>query len=199
MLSAVRTLRHQRVATGALRRGRRRLVLVGGGLSSVAVVLHLARDAAAHAGLEILLVDRTGETGGGTAYHRAVHPALLLNDPVRKIDSTGLGFGDWLLARRARLLAALAHRATDDRVAGWLRTYGDALARGEISDLYAPRAVFGMFVRDRFAAARGVLAAAGARTEVITAHVVGMTPVASTAGRAGHSPAGLARGVHDSA
>src|SRR2546430_538120 len=104
LLSAVRMLRHQRAAAGGLRHGRR-LVLVGGGLSSVAVVLHLARNPAAHAGLEIVLVDRPGETGGGTASPRAVHPALLLNDPVRKIDSTGLGLGDWLIARRARLLA----------------------------------------------------------------------------------------------
>jgi uncharacterized NAD(P)/FAD-binding protein YdhS len=86
--------------------------------------------------------------------------ALLLGDRVSVIDSTGLGFGDWLRANRGRWLTRLI-RAGDPRVDRWLCRNRDPLARTEFAGLYLPRTVFDDFLRDRTAQARDALAARG--------------------------------------
>ena len=106
-----------------------RLVMIGGGPSCVSVVLRLAalaEAAAAEPALAIVLVDRQGETGGGGPHARTVSPALLLNDSVSEIDSTGIGLTDWLLTHRERWLAPLRHDP-DPRVAGWVRRHAPAV------------------------------------------------------------------------
>lgn len=154
------------------------LVLVGGGMSSASVLMRLSADRGLPPGSSVVLVDPAGETGGGAAYHRSVHPALLLNDPVARVDRTGLGFGRWLASRAPRLLVELG-RIDDPRVVDWLRSFGDALAAGDVASLYAPRHLFGTFVRERFAQASRELAANGVSVSVIAASVTGLRPEGS--------------------
>ena len=87
------------------------VVLVGGGVSGLSVLMRLAEQETLPPGACVALVDADGETGGGAAYARSVHPALLLNDRVPKIDRTGIGFGAWLVENSASVLAALAEHA----------------------------------------------------------------------------------------
>ncbi len=146
------------------------LLLVGGGLSSATVLMRLAADHALPPGSTVALVDPAGETGGGAAYQRTVHPALLLQDPVAKLDRTGLGFGRWLVGRATQLHSALGE-LDDPRVRGWLQHSGDALARGDVASLYVPRQFLGVFVRERFMNACSELAVNGVSVSVISAAV----------------------------
>lgn len=144
------------------------LVLIGGGLSSCSVLIRLAAGACPPSGTKVILIDPAGETGGGAAYHRSVHPALLLNDPVAKIDRTGLGFKRWLTFHSAELLRDM-ERFDDRRVAEWKNRFGARARRGDVASLYVPRHWFGSFIRERFAEVRAELARAGVSVTIVRA------------------------------
>ncbi len=132
------------------------IVIVGGGMASASVLIRLAAATAPPAAARITLVDPSGETGGGAAYHRNVHPALLLNDPVARIDRTGIGFGRWIMDRRDALLEELG-RFGDPRVARWRADYAGAVKAGDVAPLFVPRRWFGEYIRERFAQAASAL------------------------------------------
>ena len=144
------------------------VALVGGGVSGLSVLVRLAQHATLRPGSHVAFVDAHGETGGGAAYARDVHPALLLNDHVTKIDRTGIGFGAWLVENAAAVLDDL-RRHDDDRVRQWLCWYGSRLARGDVAELYLPRTVFGTFARLRFEQARRHLVEQDVTVDVLTA------------------------------
>jgi uncharacterized NAD(P)/FAD-binding protein YdhS len=146
------------------------VVLVGGGVSNLSVLTRLAQRRTLSPGACVAFVDPAGETGGGAAYARNVHPALLLNDRIQKIDRTGIGFGAWLAANAASVLDDL-RRHEDDRVRRWLRWYGPQLAQGDVTELYLPRTVFGRFARERFDQARRALVEQDVTVDVFTARV----------------------------
>ena len=103
-----------------------RLVLIGGGPSSLTVALRLAElvrlrkaDGAAPDPFEVVLVDRAGETGGGAPHAATVSAALLLNDNIAETDST---------RHRPRRVADHQSRALAGHAAQFRRPAGDALA-----------------------------------------------------------------------
>jgi uncharacterized NAD(P)/FAD-binding protein YdhS len=150
------------------------VVLVGGGVSSLSVMLRLAQQRTLRPGSRLAVVDTDGETGGGVAYGRHVHPAFLLNDRITKIDRTGLGLGAWLVENAAGVLDRLS-RYDDVRVRRWIRCYGAQLLQGDVAELYVPRAVFGRFARLQFEQARRRLVEQGVAVDVVTATLQDMT------------------------
>jgi uncharacterized NAD(P)/FAD-binding protein YdhS len=156
----------------------RRLVLVGGGPAAATVVLRLAerlRLARPAGPVEIVLIDRDGETGGGDPHGARTSPALLLNDKLAEIDSTGIGLTAWLHAHRSRWIGRLVD-AREPMVDRWLEANHNALARTDFAGLYLPRSVFGDFIRERFAAARRQLARHGVHVSVRCGEVTGIRP-----------------------
>jgi uncharacterized NAD(P)/FAD-binding protein YdhS len=159
----------------------RRLVLVGGGPASAAVLIRLAELVrSAHnrlaAPVEITLIDRDGETGGGDPHGARTSPALLLGDKLAEIDGTGIGLTPWLHSNRNQWIGRLldAHEPMVDR---WLETNHDALARTDFAGLYLPRIVFGDFIREQFVAARRLLARSGVSVNMLSGEVTGIRPV----------------------
>ena len=136
-----------------------RLVLVGGGPSSLCVVLRLAElvrlprgDGADPDQFEVVLVDRAGETGGGVPHAANVSPALLLNDSITETDSSGIRLVEWLTANRARWQRMLVDSG-DRRAVRWLERHRVEIDRDELGGLFLPRLVFGQFMRERWTGA----------------------------------------------
>ena len=104
------------------------IAIVGGGVSGALTAVHLARGGAA---ARVVVVDPRAELGLGLAYST---PSLLhlLNVPAGKISALPDDPGHFLR---------------------WLRTHHDATATAET---FAPRAVFGRYVRSLLAGAGGV-------------------------------------------
>lgn len=156
-----------------------RMALVGGGPSSACLVIRLAerlaRGAAVPVPLEIVLVDRTAQVGGGDPHALGISPALLLNDELMEIDSTGLGFTEWLLERDRAWLSRLS-ADPDPRVRRWLRRNSGSIALGELGGLFLPRALFGDFIRERFVQARRELARRGVSVTVVAGQVTQIRP-----------------------
>ena len=174
-----------------------RLVLIGGGPSSLCVVLRLAEllqasgdDGAPPPRCEVVLVDRAGETGGGVPHATSVSPALLLNDSLTETESSGIGFIPWLIANRSRWESMLLSSG-DPRAARWLERHRDEIDREELGGLFFPRIVFGHFLREKWAAAVADLDAAGVPVTVLTTEVMDVVPTGSDRWRvqlAGHEP-----------
>jgi uncharacterized NAD(P)/FAD-binding protein YdhS len=174
-----------------------RLVLIGGGPSSLTVALRLAElvrplraDAAAPGRCEVVLVDRGGETGGGAPHAATVSAALLLNDTIAETDSTGLGLVAWLTANRARWEAMLVDSG-DRRATRWLERHRTEIDRDELGGLFLPRLVFGQFLRERWAEAVETLGTSGIAVRVVADEVLDVVPVGSDRWQvqlAGHDP-----------
>ena len=133
-----------------------RLVLIGGGPSSLCVLLRMAELArlprAERTGPErfaVVLVDRAGETGGGAPHAATVSAALLLNDSITETDASGLGLVAWLIANRARWQDMLRDSG-DPRATRWLERHRAEIDRDEFGGLFLPRIVFGQFLRERW-------------------------------------------------
>ncbi|MBF9132803.1 FAD/NAD(P)-binding protein [Plantactinospora sp. S1510] len=153
--------------------GVRRLALVGGGPVAASVLAALADELPATGApvpWEVILLDRNGETGGGEPHAAGTSAALLLNDRLAAIDSTGIGFAHWLATHRKRWVADLA-ADPEPLVAAWLADHADQLCQDRFDDLFLPRVLLGEFLRQRFAAARRRLAARGVPVRVLTGEV----------------------------
>jgi uncharacterized NAD(P)/FAD-binding protein YdhS len=133
------------------------LVHIGGGLSTTCVLAALGQALLEgrqdHSGanrllLQITVIDKNGDFGGGLAYGRHTSPVYLLQDSVKTIDSASLPFRRWLSRHGSRVLAGLA--GADARLDRWLETHRDTLSRAAYDDLHLPRLVFGAFARDLF-------------------------------------------------
>jgi uncharacterized NAD(P)/FAD-binding protein YdhS len=153
-----------------------RLVLVGGGPACASVLMRLAaRPVSGAEPGEVVLVDPSGETGGGEPYVSGTSAALLLNDPLSTMDATGIGFGGWLRDGYpgwwARLVAD-----PDPRVVRWVRRNADAVRAGDWAGLFLPRPLVGDFLRQRVAEAGRVLAARGMPLRVVTGRVTALRP-----------------------
>ena len=160
----------------------RRLVLVGGGPSSLSVALRLAelvrlhrKDGAGPDRFEVVLVDRAGETGGGAPHAATVSAALLLNDSITETDSSGIGLVPWLTANRSRWQGMLVDSG-DRRAARWLERHRADIDRDELGGLFLPRLVFGQFLRDRWTDAVKSLDSSGISVSVLAAEVVDVVP-----------------------
>jgi uncharacterized NAD(P)/FAD-binding protein YdhS len=155
----------------------RRLVLVGGGPSSLCVVLRLAEMARLHEvdgeaadRFEVVLVDRAGETGGGAPHAATVSAALLLNDSITETESSGIGLVAWLTANRARWQRMLLDSG-DPRAKRWLERHRAEIDRDEFGGLFLPRLVFGQFLRERWNDAAETLGLSGMSVSVLAAEV----------------------------
>jgi uncharacterized NAD(P)/FAD-binding protein YdhS len=165
-----------------------RLVLVGGGPSSLCVVLRMAElarlprtDGAGRAGpdqFEVVLVDRAGETGGGAPHAATVSAALLLNDSITETESSGLGLVAWLIANRARWQRMLLDSG-DRRATRWLDRHRAEIDGDEFGGLFLPRLVFGQFLRERWSDAVESLGSAGISVSVVAGEVEDVVPTAS--------------------
>lgn len=158
------------------------LVVIGGGPSGVSVLAHLAEQLAAAppgrtTAVEVTLVDRVGETGGGDAFGIGIPQALLLNDSVATIDATGIGFTAWLHEHQTRWVGRLADDA-DPRVRTWFAEHRTDLDLGRFGHLFLPRRVFGDFMRDRFARTARRLAACGVVVHVVKGEARSVLPTA---------------------
>ena len=160
----------------------RRLVLIGGGPSSLCVVLRMAdlvrlpeADGTDPERVEIVLVDRAGETGGGVPHSATVSAALLLNDSVTETEGSGLGLVPWLTANRARWQAMLLDSG-DPRAAHWLERHRAEIDRDELGGLFLPRQVFGQFLRERWSDAVQTLGLSGVSVSVLAADVEDVLP-----------------------
>jgi uncharacterized NAD(P)/FAD-binding protein YdhS len=159
-----------------------RLVLIGGGPSSLCVLLRMAElvrlqaaDGAAPGRFEVVLVDRAGETGGGAPHAATVSAALLLNDTITETESSGLGLVAWLIANRARWQSMLLESG-DPRATHWLERHRAEIDRDEFGGLFLPRLVFGQFLRERWSEAVEVLGLAGISVSVLAAEVQDVVP-----------------------
>ncbi len=156
-----------------------RVVLVGGGPSSLTVALRLAElvrlPGADLDRFEVVLVDRAGETGGGAPHAATVSAALLLNDCIAETDSTGIGLVAWLTANRERWEDMLLDSG-DRRAARWLARHRTEIDRNELGGLFLPRLVFGQFLRERWTDAAETLGASGITVSVLAAEVVDVVP-----------------------
>lgn len=162
-----------------------RLVLVGGGPSSLCVVLRLAElvrlprgDGADPDRFEVVLVDRAGETGGGVPHAANVSPALLLNDSLTETDTSGIGLVEWLTANRARWQRMLVDSG-DRRAVRWLERHQVEIDRDELGGLFLPRLVFGQFMRERWTDAVEALRSSGISVSMLAAEVVDVVPAGS--------------------
>ncbi|MGC4897477.1 FAD/NAD(P)-binding protein [Micromonospora sp. DT31] len=158
--------------------GVRRLALIGGGPVAATVLAALADELAASGGpvpWEIVLVDRTAETGGGEPHATGTSAALLLNDRLAAIDSTGVGFGHWLVTHREQWQANLS-ADPEPLVAAWLAEHADPIRDGRYDNLFVPRVLLGEFLRQRFAAARHLLAGLGVPVRVLGGEVRAVRP-----------------------
>ncbi len=174
-----------------------RFVLVGGGPSSLTVLLRLAElvrldgaDGADQGRCEVVLVDRAGETGGGAPHAATVSAALLLNDCIAETDSSGIGLVAWLTANRARWQRMLVDSG-DRRAARWLERHRTEIDQDELGGLFLPRLVFGQFLRELWADAVETLGSSGVTVNVVAGDVVDVVPAGSDRWRvqlAGHDP-----------
>lgn len=162
-----------------------RLVLIGGGPSSLTVLLRLAElvqlpreDGAGPERFEVVLVDRSGETGGGAPHHANVSPALLLNDSITETDSSGIGLVQWLIANRERWERMLVDSG-DPRAVRWLERHREEIDRQEFGGLFLPRLVFGQFLRELWADAVEALGRFGISVSVVAAEVLDVVPTGS--------------------
>jgi uncharacterized NAD(P)/FAD-binding protein YdhS len=159
-----------------------RLVLIGGGPSSLCVLLRIAElvrlpraDTAPPDRFEVVLVDRAGETGGGAPHASTVSAALLLNDSITETESSGLGLVAWLIANRARWQDMLLDSG-DPRATRWLERHRAEIDRDEFGGLFLPRLVFGQFLRERWSDAVGTLGLSGISVSVLAAEVQDVVP-----------------------
>jgi uncharacterized NAD(P)/FAD-binding protein YdhS len=159
-----------------------RLVLIGGGPSSLCVVLRMAElvrlpraDGAGPDRFEVVLVDRAGETGGGAPHAATVSAALLLNDSITETESSGLGLVAWLIANRARWQGMLLDSG-DPRATRWLERHRAEIDRDEFGGLFLPRLVFGQFLRERWSDAVETLGLSGISVSVLAAEVEDVVP-----------------------
>ena len=134
-----------------------RLVLIGGGPSSLCVLMQMAElvrlpgaDRTGQERCEVVFVDRAGETGGGAPHAATVSAALLFNDSITETDASGLGLVAWLIANRTRWQACSSLPATRARPAGSNVT-GRRSTGTSSATLFLPRIVFGQFLRERWA------------------------------------------------
>ena len=155
----------------------RRLVFIGGGPSSLCVLLRMAElvqrprtDGAAPERFEIVLVDRAGETGGGAPHAATVSAALLLNDSITATEASGLGLVTWLTTNRARWEAMLVNSG-DPRATRWLERHREEIDRHAFGGLFLPRLVFGQFLRELWSGAVEALARSGIAVSVVAAEV----------------------------
>jgi uncharacterized NAD(P)/FAD-binding protein YdhS len=151
------------------------LVLVGGGMSNAAILLSLTNQLQSWVPWtrmsRIIVVDRLGELGGGTAYRACTPPRLLLNSSAKRLDSTGLDFSPWLADRTDDILAEL-ESTQDPPVTRWLREHRGAVRSDQSSRIFYPRRFFGAFLRDRVGAAARALARAGVEVNHVVGEVV---------------------------
>jgi len=159
-----------------------RVVLVGGGPSSLCVALGLAELVDLHEAnepgperFELVLVDSTGETGGGAPHHAAVSAALLLNDSITETESSGIGLVAWLKTNRERWLAMLLDSG-EPRAARWLERHRTEIDRDEFGGLFLPRLVFGQFLRERWAEVAEILGRSGVSVSVLADEVRDVVP-----------------------
>ena len=112
--------------------GGRTVAIVGGGFSGAVMALKLALACPAD---RVILIEKNRRAGVGLAYG-ACAPFHLLNVPASRME-LGLepGFRAWLAASGEDLSDAVAE------------------AGGALSDAFVPRALFGRYVEERFAAA----------------------------------------------
>jgi uncharacterized NAD(P)/FAD-binding protein YdhS len=174
-----------------------RLVLIGGGPSSLCVMLRLAElvrllgaDGTGPDRFEVVLVDRAGETGGGAPHASTVSAALLLNDSVTETESSGLGLVTWLIANRARWQGMLLD-SSDPRATRWLERHRTEIDREEFGGLFLPRLVFGQFLRELWSGAVESLALSGISVKVLASEVQDVVRAGSDRWRvhlAGHDP-----------
>lgn len=162
-----------------------RLVLVGGGPSSLSVASRLAElvqlprdEGAGPERFEVVMVDRGGETGGGAPHTATVSAALLLNDSIAETDSSGLGLVAWLTANRARWQDMLVDSG-DPRAARWLERHRAEIDRDELGGLFLPRLVFGQFMRERWTDVVETLGLSGISVSALAAEVVDVVPAGS--------------------
>ncbi len=131
------------------------IAVVGGGLSGSLLVMqlieHLAKQPASTAPPpRIVLFDRDGAFGAGVPYGELhTEPNFLLIEPASM--STPPQFQQWLLEHREKLCAEMLADG-DAALAAWARANERRLADGKLDDLFAPRRVFGRFVREQLAA-----------------------------------------------
>ena len=159
-----------------------RLVLIGGGPSSLCVLLRMAElaqlptaDTTGPERFEVVLVDRAGETGGGAPHAATVSAALLLNDSITETDASGLGLVAWLIANRARWQDMLLDSG-DPRAMRWLERHRAEIDQDEFGGLFLPRIVFGQFLRERWSDAVDTLGRSGVSVSVIAAEVEDVVP-----------------------
>ena len=159
-----------------------RLVLIGGGPSSLCVLMRMAElvrlpgaDRTGPERCEVVLVDRAGETGGGAPHAATVSAALLLNDSITETDASGLGLVAWLIANRARWQDMLL-ASGDPRATRWLERHRAEIDRDEFGGLFLPRIVFGQFLRERWSEAVETLGLRGISVSVIAADVEDVVP-----------------------
>jgi uncharacterized NAD(P)/FAD-binding protein YdhS len=149
-----------------------RLVIVGGGVAGACVLLRLA-ELTLPPPFEVVLIDRDGEPGGGLPYARGIDPGLLVNDDVRTMDRTGIGFTPWLQENLSTWWPALA-ADPNPRVARWCAHNREAIDAGRLEGLFLPRFLFGDFIRERVRRARARLHRQGVRTRLLTHEVRGI-------------------------
>ena len=159
-----------------------RLVLVGGGPSSLCVVLRMAElaglpttDRTGSERFEIVLVDRAGETGGGAPHAATVNAGLLLNDTITETETSELGLVGWLIANRARWQDMLLESG-DPRATRWLERHRAQIDQDEFGGLFLPRLVFGQFLRERWREAAETLGRSGILVSVLAAEVEDVVP-----------------------
>jgi len=121
----------------------------------------------------ILIGPDVAQLGRGLAYR--VHPgsapwryAYLLNSPNEMVHPE---FTPWVAAQWPRIEALI--RAHQPR---WLETNADAIATRDYGTLFAPRAIFGEWVRHRVAEGLAKLTARGIRVESFAHSVTRLRP-----------------------
>ncbi len=139
------------------------LIVVGGGLSSVAVLYNLIENLNSHittsGPLSILVLEKTGNIWTGVPYGRHAEKDFFLIDTLAKTKAPI--FEDWLLKKGIGLTDYFPDN--NPTLNHWLKENSDALKAGKIHDLFFPRFIFGIFLQELM---EGVLGDAQAKGSV---------------------------------
>jgi uncharacterized NAD(P)/FAD-binding protein YdhS len=147
-------------------------VLVGSGLSAtyttIRLLEHLLATEARH-GVRIATVERASEFHTGIPYgHRSGTNALLITSLKDFIPSPERElFTQWLSDNRHWMFDSFRSNAGALSIE-WLKVHHDAIEAGDWNDLYVPRYLFGLFLKERVTS---LLAQAEKRSLVVHTYV----------------------------
>jgi uncharacterized NAD(P)/FAD-binding protein YdhS len=123
--------------------------------------------------LHITLIDKNADFGTGIAYGKSANPLFLLNAPTKEmiVSTKGNEFLEWVKNNRSRWEDFL-HEKSGPHVAHWFEENRENLDKENYGDIFMPRSVCGMFLKEEYEKTKERASALGIEIDEVSANAV---------------------------